>query len=367
MVLTKGSAGFHSLMKSLRVGDTLTRAKLMKATGWSDSTLRTYLNKNKLLRFLRVADDGENFLVLRAGPKLAELEVERALTQVSDAVVTLTRGDELESESGRRYQLIRPLGQGAMGHVWEASNDQLGSVAIKVLIPRADLVEPTRMKTITARFRREVKNGAKLRHPNIIKHLDHGDFGSPFLVMELADRSWDDVLSTSGPVDRRTCIDIIRGTAAGLSYLHGLGCVHRDIKPANLLVCDRGTIIGDLADRLPERAVRRAVRRTLPRAQAGPTLVHVLRLRDHVHREADRRGSRVQVLEADCLGQAEDRYGLPLPLSLRDDPLLREGEAAACKPVDPGHSRRAASAQRLPDRETGRGLRDVGRTEQFAR
>ena len=117
-----------------------------------------------------------------------------------------------------------------------------------MLNPRPDLLEPTRIADVRQRFRREVKNGSKLDHPHIVRHLDFGEFsGEPFLVMERAVRSWGDVLDTEGPVAAGTVKAILRDALEGLAHIHGEGCIHRDIKPDNLLITNAGiTVIADL-------------------------------------------------------------------------------------------------------------------------
>lgn len=246
MTLTKGAAKFHRMLTKLKVGDVIAATWIQKATGWVEASLSTYVHKNKLARFLRQLPNGD-FEVLRAGPRIAEQEVERALTQVNPESVALAKGDELGGDSGETYTLTIELGRGAVGHVWEAVNSKRRVVAVKIVNPRPDLVEPTQFKNVAARFRREAKNGRKLSHRNVVGHVDHGEFGgTPFLVMEKADRSWGDVLKTEGPVARARVVDIIRDALAGLAYLHGKGCVHRDVKPDNLLLLAGRTVVGDL-------------------------------------------------------------------------------------------------------------------------
>lgn len=245
MALTKGNAKFHAFLRSLKVGDVVTRARILKETEWADASLKAYLGKNKLARFLRPRSDGK-FDVLRAGPHLEEQEVDRALTQVNPSTLVLAKGDALIGESGTAYRLTIELGAGAVGQVWEATTKQ-GLVAVKVLNPRPDLLEPTRLKDVAKRFRRESKNGLKLQHPHVVEHRDRGEISRvPFLVMERAGQSWADVLATEGAVERPRVAKILAETIEGLLYLHQQGCVHRDVKPANLLITERGTVVGDL-------------------------------------------------------------------------------------------------------------------------
>jgi serine/threonine protein kinase len=247
MPLTRGARRFYELLLRLNVDEAITRQRILDATKWTSSSLETYVNKNKLSPFLLPLPDGR-FRVVRAGPALNEQEVDRALTQVSPSTLVLAEGQEFRALRGN-YRLTREIGRGAVGHVWEARHTKSGElVAIKVLNPRPDLLEPTRISNVRRRFRREIKNGAELRHPHVVEHLDHGEFsGEPFLVMERAVRSWGDVLDTEGPVDPTRAAGILRHALEGLAHIHAQNCVHRDIKPDNLLITRRGaTVVADL-------------------------------------------------------------------------------------------------------------------------
>jgi serine/threonine protein kinase len=247
MALKRGNRRFFELLRELHVDDVITEQRILDATGWDPSSLKTYLNKNKLAAFLLPLPKGR-FRVVRAGPALAEQEVDRALTQVNPSILILAEGQVFRGLNAS-YRLVREIGRGAVGHVWEADPIRAGTpIAIKVLNPRPDLLEPTRIADVRRRFRREVKNGGKLHHRHIIRHLDHGEFsGEPFLVMERALRSWGDVLKTEGPVKRSKVSEILRHALEGLAHIHGQKCVHRDIKPDNLLIIESGdTVVGDL-------------------------------------------------------------------------------------------------------------------------
>jgi serine/threonine protein kinase len=247
MALTRGNRRFYELLLRLKIDDTLTDQQVLDATGWTPVSLKTYLNKNKLSPFLLRLPNGR-FRVVRAGPALGEQEVDRALTQVNPSILVLAEGQTFGGLKSN-YRLVREIGRGAVGHVWEAAPTRGGDpVAIKVLNPRPDLLEPTRIADVRRRFRREIKNGSKLEHPHLVRHLDFGEFsGEPFLVMERAARSWGDVLDTEGPVAVATAKAILRDALEGLAHIHGEGCVHRDIKPDNLLITKSGaTVIADL-------------------------------------------------------------------------------------------------------------------------
>ncbi|MEV7547844.1 protein kinase, partial [Streptomyces sp. NPDC089915] len=90
---------------------------------------------------------------------------------------------------GGRYRLLRPVGEGGMGQVWEARDERLGrAVAVKVISLLAG--GGSRGDEARARFLREARITARLQHPNIVTIHDLGETGTdegeaPFLVMEL--------------------------------------------------------------------------------------------------------------------------------------------------------------------------------------
>jgi serine/threonine protein kinase len=237
---------FLQLIRSHHVGDTVSRQALLDGTGWTPKSLDTHLSKNKLVEFLDEQEDGE-FRILRTGDSVSEDDVHRAMTQVSAKALVLAKGDVLTGSEGI-YALERPLGSGAVGHVWQARDvDREVSVALKVAIPRPDLLEPSRLGNVRARFRREAHQGLKLKHECVVRVSDSGEFKShPFLVMELAKRSLGQCLRAEGPISTDRSLEVIERCSQGLRYLHDCGCVHRDVKPDNMLETERGVIVGDL-------------------------------------------------------------------------------------------------------------------------
>jgi formylglycine-generating enzyme required for sulfatase activity len=139
-----------------------------------------------------------------------------------------------------RYRVLRLLGHGGMGAVYQAEHLLMErSVALKIinksLTARPDLVE---------RFRREVKAAARLSHPNIVTAHDADQAGDThFLVMEFAEgQSLDEVLENEGPLPVAQACDYVRQAALGLQHAHERGLVHRDIKPHNLMLTPQGQV-----------------------------------------------------------------------------------------------------------------------------
>jgi eukaryotic-like serine/threonine-protein kinase len=152
-------------------------------------------------------------------------------------------------ESGRRYpervvddryELIETIGSGGMAVVWKARDRTLDRpVAIKRLLPHlgSDPAE-------AARFRREARAAAALRHPGIVTVYDTGeDDEGPYIVLELVEgRTLDDRLRSEGRLDPPEVAAMMRSVAAALDHAHAEGVVHRDIKPSNLMVDDDGGV-----------------------------------------------------------------------------------------------------------------------------
>ena len=141
-----------------------------------------------------------------------------------------------------RYQLLRVLGRGAMGLVYEGLDPRLNRrVAIKV-ISTSGLDEPGLHADYSARFIHEAQAVARLNHPHIVTVYDFGEEdGAAYLVMELIDGDelaayFDDTL---GFELEFTIDDAVRMTCElleALGYAHQQGIIHRDIKPANVMV-----------------------------------------------------------------------------------------------------------------------------------
>ncbi len=139
-----------------------------------------------------------------------------------------------------RYRVLRELGRGGMGVVYQAEQTMMDRpVAIKV-ISREVLSHPDALE----RFRREIKTAAKLNHPNVVIAYDAEQVGDlHMLVMEFVEgQSLDRVLHKKGPLQVPHACHFIRQAALGLQQAAELGMVHRDIKPHNLMLTAKGQV-----------------------------------------------------------------------------------------------------------------------------
>lgn len=136
-----------------------------------------------------------------------------------------------------RYRILKKLGGGGMGVVYEAEDLELGRrVAVKLLpeaSPGADALE---------RFKREARAASALNHPHICTVHDIGSHqGQPFLVMErLSGKSLKNLITDERILPCRRIATLGGQIADALEAAHRAGIVHRDLKPANLFVTERG-------------------------------------------------------------------------------------------------------------------------------
>jgi eukaryotic-like serine/threonine-protein kinase len=137
------------------------------------------------------------------------------------------------------YAVVRSLGQGSMGMVFEARDPKDGRrLAIKTLSP-----ELARDRDLRERFKRESAVAAGLSHPNIVRVLDRGESnGLPFLAMEYVEGRDLERLVHDRALSLEWSIDVLRQLAEGLAYAHDEGVVHRDVKPANLRLTPSGEL-----------------------------------------------------------------------------------------------------------------------------
>src|SRR6185503_8804020 len=136
-----------------------------------------------------------------------------------------------------KYQLKAKLGEGGMSVVYQARRVHIGDdVAVKILTGKF-----VKDDAALARFRREARAAAMLRHPNVITIHDFGETGDEhapaFIVMEFVKGTpLRELLSSEDHFSVERGLRLMRGICAGVGAAHRQGVVHRDLKPENILV-----------------------------------------------------------------------------------------------------------------------------------
>jgi len=164
-------------------------------------------------------------------PTGASGPLRRPTDDASDSMV----GTVLE----HRYEIVRKIGQGGMGAVYEATHKLLGKrVAVKVLLDKH-----VQKDQIVARLEQEARLASSIGHANIIDITDFGQTtdGRTFVVMEfLEGESLGALIARGGKLDPRRAVHIARQVASALGAAHEKEIVHRDIKPENIFLLRRG-------------------------------------------------------------------------------------------------------------------------------
>lgn len=136
---------------------------------------------------------------------------------------------------GGKYRIVRMIGDGGMGAVYEARHEILGTgVALKFL--HAELA---RRPGLSSRFLQEARVSASIQSPHVTKvtDVDQTPDGAPFLVMELlSGESLQQTLDRLHRLPKDQAIDFTLQVLSGLEAAHALGVVHRDLKPDNVFI-----------------------------------------------------------------------------------------------------------------------------------
>jgi serine/threonine-protein kinase len=140
-----------------------------------------------------------------------------------------------------RYQVLKELGRGAMGIVYQAHDTELGrNVAIKMISLTGSEHERDAHE---ARFRQEARAAGSLAHPSIITIYDVGrEADIAFIAMELVEgRELRDLIAAGGLTPSQS-IELAALVAEGLAFAHDHGVIHRDVKPGNIMVLADGRV-----------------------------------------------------------------------------------------------------------------------------
>jgi len=137
---------------------------------------------------------------------------------------------------GDAYRIVRVVGEGGMGRVYEARHTRLGNKRFAVKMLHA---EYARQPEVVARFQREAEAASGISHPNVVDVYDvhHTEDGQPYMVGEfLEGEELGDFLERSGKIGVGVAVRIIRQLCRALGAAHARGVVHRDMKPENVFL-----------------------------------------------------------------------------------------------------------------------------------
>jgi len=150
--------------------------------------------------------------------------------------------DLVGQQLGFRYKIIKLLGAGGMGAVYQAWDEVLEVVvALKTIRPEV-AADPETARMLERRFKQELLLARRVTHKNIVRVHDMGDVGGikyitmPFLEGEELSA----ILEREGKLAVPRVMKIARSVASGLVAAHGAGVVHRDLKPANIMISADG-------------------------------------------------------------------------------------------------------------------------------
>ena len=157
-------------------------------------------------------------------------------------------GLKIGQNFGARYHIIRLLGLGGMGAVYQAWDQTLEvAVALKVIRPES-APDAATAETLQRRFKHELLLARQVTHKNVVRIHDLGEIdGITYITMPYVHGSdLATILKREGRVTVERAIAIARELAAGLGAAHAAGVVHRDLKPANIMIdADGGVLIMD--------------------------------------------------------------------------------------------------------------------------
>ena len=165
-----------------------------------------------------------------------------------------------------RFQVVRILGKGGMGTVYLARDPRLErTVALKVL--HSEGLEAADRR---ARFLREARNAAAIRHANVATIYEVGESdGLPFIVMEYCEGETLSQRIRRRPLEAAEFLNIARQLTAGLAAAHEGGIVHRDLKSANVILEPSGQV------KILDFGLAKALHRDMPVASIDSTTGHM--------------------------------------------------------------------------------------------
>ena len=198
----------------------------------------------------------ESVTILAASPLLAVASSEGATVLAVPAAAAATAavaGTYVSAASslsvgqafGSRYHIIRQLGAGGMGVVYQAWDAELGvAVALKVIRPEV-LSDPISASEVERRFKRELVLARAVTHKNVVRIHDLGSIDDiKYLTMPFIEgESLAQVLQRRGKLPVAETVAMAKQIAQGLAAAHEAGVIHRDLKPENIMIASDGSAL----------------------------------------------------------------------------------------------------------------------------
>jgi tetratricopeptide (TPR) repeat protein len=155
----------------------------------------------------------------------------------SDSIEVRQAGPLRSGQQFGRYTIIRLLGIGGMGAVYQAWDEELEvAVALKVIRPEV-MADPLQAQDIERRFKRELLLARQVTHRNVVRIYDLGELeGIKYITMSYEQGQDLATILRKGRMSVAEVLRILRGLVSGLAAAHDAGVVHRDLKPANILL-----------------------------------------------------------------------------------------------------------------------------------
>ncbi len=175
-----------------------------------------------------------------------------------------------------RYFLEKRIGRGAMGQVYIAKDENLGTRRVAVKTVRQDILNSENLQEgeAIARFEREARSAASISHPNIVDVTDFGETeeGVFYLIMEyVPGETLHRLLRREGTLTVNRAIALLRQIANGVEAAHEAGILHRDLKPANIFIMQKGKSTGDGFIKVGDFGLAKIVNSTVTDANSDAT------------------------------------------------------------------------------------------------
>ncbi len=165
------------------------------------------------------------------------------IEQAGASSLDVTRFEDMPRRIAR-FEIIREIGEGAMGKIYEGHDPTINRrAAIKTIRPLPGLSASSN-KRMRQRFLHEAQAAGALNHPNIVTIYQADEAGPySYIAMEyLEGKTFEEVIEREAPLACKKIAQLLIPVCEALAYAHERGVVHRDVKPANIMLTREGLI-----------------------------------------------------------------------------------------------------------------------------